>query len=119
VIGPRSPFGGDLGRQVAALVALGQDGDRKIRAVALAETAPNAIGGLDDRVVRQDQAVLRADLDADVAAFAPLIDPSNVDVVDIGGRTVGALLSGVRRSRGSSPDSVECPRVRVRDTKST
>jgi hypothetical protein len=119
VILTRPGLGHELGGQVAALIALGQDGDRQIRAVALTEAATDAIGGFDDRVMRQDQAVLRADLDADVAALAPVVYPTDIDEVDNGRGAVGAFLGGIWRSRGCSPDSVECPRVRVRDTKST
>jgi hypothetical protein len=111
--------GGGLGGQVATLVALGQDLDREVRAIALAQPAADAVGRLDDRVVRQQEAVFGADFDADVAALAPLVDPPDVDVVDDGRGAVDALLGGIRRSRGSSPDSVKCPRVRERDTKST
>ena len=75
----------DRGGQLACLVALRQNLDREIRAVALTQAAADAVRRLDDRVVRQKEAVLRADLDADIAAFAPLVDPSDVDVVDKGG----------------------------------
>jgi hypothetical protein len=71
-----------FGREGAARVTRGQNLDREVRAEALAEAAADAVGGLDDRVVGQDEAGLGADLDADVAAFAPLVDPSDVDVVD-------------------------------------
>jgi hypothetical protein len=86
--GGRCLFGHRLHGQHASLVALGQDLDRQVRAVALAQAAADAIGGLDDRVVTQEEAVLRADLDADVAALAPLVDPPDVDVVNDRGREV-------------------------------
>lgn len=73
------------GRQLALCVALGQNLNCEIGAVALAQTASDAVRGLDDRVVSQDEAVLGTDLDADVAALAPLIDPSDVDEVNDGG----------------------------------
>jgi hypothetical protein len=87
-------------RQPAVLVALGQDLDREIGAVALAQTAADAVGGLDDRVVGQDEAVLGADLDADIAALAPLVDPTNVDKVDDRGREVWSSFGGVDGSDG-------------------
>jgi hypothetical protein len=88
-------------RQAAGFVALGQDLDGEIRAVALAQAAADAVESLDDRVVRQQQAVLGADLDADVAALAPLVDPADVDEVDGRGRSARSALGGVRGSRGS------------------
>jgi len=102
---------GGVRRQVAALVALGQNRDREVRAVAFAQPAPDAIRRLDDRVVGQKEAVLRADLDADVAALTPLVSPADVDVVDDGRCAMSALFSSVWRSRGRSPDSVDGPRV--------
>jgi hypothetical protein len=75
-------------RQLARCIALGQNLNGEVRAIALAQTAANAVRGLDDGVVRQDEAVLRADLDADVAALAPLINPSDVDEVNDGGSAV-------------------------------
>jgi len=80
--------------------ALGQDLDREIRAVALAQAAADAVRGFDDRVVCQNEAVLGADLDADIAALAPLVDPSDVDEVDDRGSAMGRLSGGVGRSRG-------------------
>jgi len=89
--GGRSLLGLDLLRQPAVFVALGQNFDREVRAVALAQPAADAVGGLDDRVVGQDEAVLRADLDADVAALAPLVDPPNVTKSTIVGARRGRL----------------------------
>jgi hypothetical protein len=80
-------------------VALGQDLDREIRAVALAQTAADAVRGFDDRVVRQQEAVLGTDLDADIAALAPLIDPTDIDEVDDGWRAVWSSFGGVGSSR--------------------
>lgn len=106
----RGGFFGLLGkRQPAVLVALWQNLDREVRAVALAQTAADAVGGFDDRVVSQDEAVLGADLDTDVAALAPLVDPSDVDVVDDGGGAVRSSFGGVRSGRGDSPESVDWP----------
>src|ERR1035437_5210394 len=94
-------FLGDLRLgQLAVLVSLRQDLDGEVRAVAHAQTAPDAVRGLDDRVVSQDEAVLRADLDADVAALAPLIDPPNVDEVDNRGGAMCAFSGGVHGSYG-------------------
>ena len=76
-------------RQLAGCVALRQDLNGEVRTVALAQTAANAVRGLDDGVVRQDEAVFGADLDADVAALAPLVNPPDVDEVNDGGRAVG------------------------------
>jgi hypothetical protein len=89
-----------LARQPAVLVAFGQDLDREIRAVALAQAAADAIGSFDDRVVTQQKAVLGADLDADVAALAPLVDPADVDVVDDRGGAVWASFGWGERGRG-------------------
>lgn len=75
-------------RQLARSIALWQDLNGKVRTVTLAQTAPNAVRGLDDRVVRQDEAVLGADLDADVAPLAPLVNPTDVDEVNESGRAV-------------------------------
>ena len=96
--------GGLLGlfrrRQAAVLVALGQNLDGEVRAVALAQAAPDAVGGLDDGVVGQDEAVLGTDLDADIAALAPLIDPTDVDEIDDGGRAVYSSFGGLDGSDG-------------------
>jgi hypothetical protein len=73
--------------QLARCIALWQNLDGQVRAVALAQTAANAVRGLDDRVVRQNEAVLGADLDADIAALAPLVNPTNIDEVNESGRT--------------------------------
>jgi hypothetical protein len=91
-----------LGRlwQIAVRVALGQNLNGEVRAVALAEAAADAVRRLDDRVVRQKEAVLRADLDADIAAFAPLVDPADVDEVDDGGGEVWSPFGGVWSGRG-------------------
>jgi len=86
--------------QVAGLVALGQDLYREVRAVALAKPAADAVRRLDDRVMSQQEAVLRTDLDADIAALAPLVDPANVDVVDDGGGEVWSPFGGVWSGRG-------------------
>ena len=86
--------------QPAVLVALRQNLDGEIRAVALAQAAADAVGGLDDGVVSKDEAVLRADLDADVAALAPLVDPPDVDEVDDRWGAVRASLGGVWSGRG-------------------
>ena len=85
--------------KLARGIALGQDLDREVRAETLAQAATDAVRGFDDRVVRQEQAVLGADLDADVAALAPLVDPADVDVVDDGGFAPGAAFGGIRGSR--------------------
>jgi hypothetical protein len=90
----------DRGGQLACLVALRQNLDREIRAVALTQAAADAVRRLDDRVVRQKEAVLRADLDADIAAFAPLVDPTDVDEVDDGGGEMWSPLGGVWSGRG-------------------
>ncbi len=90
----------DDGRQTALGVALRQHLDGKVGAVALAEAAADAVLGLDDRVVRQLEGGLRADLDADIAALAPVVDPSNVDVIDDGWRPMGAAFGGVKVARG-------------------
>lgn len=100
VTGRNGLLGLDLAGKPAVLVALGQDLDREIRAVALAQAAADAVRRFDDRVVGQDEAVLGADLDADVAALAPLVDPPDVDEVDDGGGAVRTSFGGVRRSRG-------------------
>jgi len=88
-MGPGTGRGRQGGRgadgQSSRLVALGQDLDRQVGAEALTQAAADAVLDLDDGVVRQDQACLGAYLDADIAAFAPLVDPSDVDVVDKGG----------------------------------
>jgi hypothetical protein len=107
--GGRGFFSLHLARQPAVLVALGQDLDREIRAVALTQAAADAVRGLDDRVVSQDEAVLGADLDADVAALAPLVDPSDVDEVDDGGGAARSPIGSVRSGRGDSPESVDWP----------
>ena len=69
-------------RQLARVVAFGQNLDGEVRTIALAQATADAVGGLDYRVVSQQEAVLGTDLDADIAALAPLIDPTDVDVVD-------------------------------------
>jgi hypothetical protein len=79
-------------RQLAGCIALWQDLNGKVRTVTLAKTAANAVRGLDDRVVRQDEAVFGADLDADVAALAPLVNPTDVDEVNESGRAAGFAL---------------------------
>jgi hypothetical protein len=99
-------FGLNLQWKLAVLVALGQDLDGEIRAVALTQTAADAVRGFDDRVVRQYEAVLGADLDADVAALAPLVDPPDVDEVDDRGSAVRSSFGGVGRSRGRSPETL-------------
>ena len=76
-------------RKLAGGIALRQNLNCEVRTIAFAQTAPNTIGGLDDGVVRKNKAVLRADLDAYVAALAPLVDPTDVDEVDESGRAVG------------------------------
>ena len=105
--------GGLLGlfrrRQAAVLVALGQNLDGEVRAVALTQAAADAVRGFDDRVVRQNEAVLGADLDADIAALAPLVDPSDVDEVDDRGSAVGSSFGGVGSGRGDSPESFDWP----------
>jgi hypothetical protein len=88
------------GRQPAVFVALGQNLDGEVRAVALAQAAADAVGGLDDGVVGQDEAVLGADLDADIAALAPLVDPSDVDEIDDGGCAVRSSFGCVWSGRG-------------------
>ena len=95
-----SLFGLTLGRQVTARVTLRQHLDGEVRAVALAQAAADAVRGLDDRVVGQDEAILGADLDADVAALAPLVDPADVDVVDDRGGAVWASFGWGERGRG-------------------
>lgn len=94
---------GRLDRQLAGFVALWQHFDGEVRAEALAQAAADAVGRLDDRVVGEDQAVLGAYLDTDVAAFAPLVDPANVDVVDDRGLAMGATFGCVGRCRGWTP----------------
>ena len=98
-------------REIALLVTLGQNRDREIRAVPLAQAAADAVRGLDDRVVREDERVLGADLDADIAALAPLVGPADVDVVNDGGGAMGTSFGNVWGSRGCSPDSIHGPRV--------
>jgi len=102
-------LGLNFGRQPAVLVALGQDLDGEVRAVALAQAAADAVGGFDDRVVGQQEAVLGADLDADVAALAPLVDPADVDVVDDGRGAVGAAFGGVWSRRGRISRVIAAP----------
>lgn len=98
--------GGDclfgLGRlgQPAVLVTLGQNLDREVRAVALTQAAADAIRGLDDGVVGQDETVLGADLDADVAALTPFVDPADVDEINDGGRAMRSLFGGIWSCRG-------------------
>jgi hypothetical protein len=98
--GRRGLFSSFRHRQPAVLVALGQNLDGEVRAVTLAQAAADAVGGLDDRVVGQDEAVLGADLDADVAAFAPLVNPPDVDEVNDRGGAVRSSLGGVWSGRG-------------------
>jgi hypothetical protein len=45
--------------------------------------------------VGQNEAVLGADLDADIAALAPFIDPTDVDEIDDGGRAVYSSFGGL------------------------
>ena len=98
---PDGGFGGGHFRwQLALGVALGQNLDRKIGTEALTQPAADAVGGLDDGVVCQDEAVLGADLDADIAAFAPLIDPPDVDEVDDRGLAMRAAFGCVQSCRG-------------------
>jgi hypothetical protein len=104
-----APGRGNLSRQIARRVPLRQDLDREVRAIALTEAAADAIVGLDDRVVRQDEGFLGADLDADVAALAPFVDPADVDEIDDRGSAVRSPFGGIWSSRGCSPDSVEWP----------
>ncbi len=92
-----------LDGQLARLVALWQDFDGEVRAEALAQAATNAVRRFNDRVVSQDEAVLGADLDADVAALAPLVDPADVDEVDDGGLAMRATFGRVERCRGWTP----------------
>jgi len=87
-------------RQLARGIALRQDLNGEVRTVALAQTAANAVRGLDDRVVGQNEAVFGADLDADVAALAPLVNPPDVDEVNDRGRAVRFAFGGVDGSRG-------------------
>ena len=86
--------------QPDVFIALRQNLDGEVRAVALAQTAADAVRGLDDRVMREDEAVFGANLDADVAALAPLIDPPDVDEVDDRWGAVRASLGGVWSGRG-------------------
>jgi len=88
----RGPGGCRLDRQLARFVALGQDLDGEVRTEALAQAAADAVRRLDDGVMRQHEAVFGADLDADVAAFAPFVDPPDVDVVNDGGLPMGATF---------------------------
>ena len=97
--GRRDLFGLVLGGESAFSVTLGQDLDRQVRAVALAQAAADAVGGFDDRIVGQDQTVLGTDLDADIAALAPLVDPTDIDEVDDGWRGVWSSFGGVGSSR--------------------
>jgi hypothetical protein len=97
--GRRDLFGLVRSRQPARRIALWQDLDRQIRAVALAQTAADAVRGLDDGVVSQDEAVLGADLDAYVAALTPLVYPTDVDEVDDGGCAMRSSFGGVGSSR--------------------
>jgi len=53
-----------------------------------------------DGVVRQDEGCPWTDLDADVAAFAPLIDPPDIDEVDDRGSEVRSPFGGVWSGRG-------------------
>jgi hypothetical protein len=101
----RRPGVGRLDRELAGFIALWQHFDGKVRAEALAQAAADAVSSLDDGVVGQDEAVLGTDLDADVAAFAPLVDPADVDVVDDGGLAMRATFGCVERCRGWTPRS--------------
>ena len=56
--------------------------DRQVGAVSLAQPAEDAVLLLDDRVVAEDERVLGADVDADVAALAEDRVPADVRVVD-------------------------------------
>jgi hypothetical protein len=90
-------------RKASVLVTLWQNLDGEVRAVALAQAAADAVGGLDDGVVSQDEAVLGADLDADVAALAPLVDPPDIDKIDDRGRAVYSSFGSLDGSDGRSP----------------
>jgi hypothetical protein len=50
--------------------------------------------------VSQDEAVFGADLDADVAALAPFVNPTDVDEVNESGRAAGFAFGGVDGGRG-------------------
>ena len=100
ILGGHGLLGLGRPRQLAGVIALGQNLDGEVRAVALAQAAADAVGGLDDGVVGQQQAVLGADLDADIAALAPLVDPADVDEVDDGGGQVRPPFGGVWSARG-------------------
>jgi hypothetical protein len=93
--GRRDLFGLVLGWESAFRISLGQDLDRQVGAVALAQAASDAVGGLDDRVVGQYQRVFGADLDADIAAFAPLVDPTDIDEVNDGWSAMRSSLGVV------------------------
>jgi hypothetical protein len=82
-------LGGLERRKLAGRIALRQNLNCEVRTIAFAQTAPNAVRGLDDGVVGQNEAVLGADLDADVAALAPLVDPPDVDKINESGRAMG------------------------------
>jgi hypothetical protein len=99
----RRPGRSRLDRELAGFIALWQDFDGKVRAEALAQAAADAVSSFDDGVVGQDEAVLGTDLYADVAAFAPLVDPADVDVVDDGGLAMRATFGCVERCRGWTP----------------
>jgi hypothetical protein len=92
-----------LDRKLARLVALGQDFDGEIRTEALAQAAADAVRRLDDGVMGQQEAVFWADLDADVAALAPLVDPPDVDVVNDGGLPMRATFGRVESCRSLTP----------------
>jgi hypothetical protein len=94
---------GSLDRQLARFVALRQDFYCQVRAEALAQAAANAVRRLDDGVMGQYEAVLGADLDADVAAFAPLVDPPDVDVVNDRGLPMRATFGCVESCRCWTP----------------
>jgi hypothetical protein len=97
--GRRDLFGLVLGRESAFRISLGQDLDRQVGTVALAQAASDAVGGLDDRIVGQYQRVFGADLDTDIAAFAPLVDPTDIDEVNDGWSAMRSSFGNVRSSR--------------------
>ena len=97
--GRRNLFGLVLDWEFAFRISLGQDLDRQVGAVALAQAASDAVGGLDDRVVGQYQTVFGTDLDADIAAFAPLVDPTDIDEVNDGWSAMWSSFGNVRSSR--------------------
>src|SRR5688500_7996375 len=81
------PAGYPMKRRLIAPCGVGDDRlrdhlDREVRAVPLAQAAEDAVLLFDDRVIAEHQRVLRADLDADVAALAEDRVPADVRVVD-------------------------------------